>query len=356
MIEDRALTERVPSPSAVERGYLLRYRILAFTTATLLIILVFAGLPLQFAAHAPEVANLVGTLHGFLYLVYLFVAFQLTRRLRIPKWKMALVLLAGTVPFCAFIAERSLTKRFSALLDPERAVVVRRRADAGPGWRQRWLSRRALLLHGEVAIVAPGCAAAGWWQATRALAGNALSWVYSFEWPLFALLALIGWWYLIHEDPLAYAARKRRPLPGPAPHVQPERALTVERFTARLATALAVLVIVEFGLGVAALATIPSGRPSGFVPRIGSGLYVIHASLAVPLVIGGALLIGRVARSTRMARLSGWIGAVGVGVAGLGGLLCAPASLRLLGIGVMFIGAAVAGFGYFLPVFERLER
>jgi integral membrane protein len=86
---------------------------MAFTTATLLIILVFAGLPLQFAAGRPEVANVVGTIHGMLYIVYLFVAFQLTRRLGIPKWQMTLVLLAGTIPFCAFIAERKMTKRFS---------------------------------------------------------------------------------------------------------------------------------------------------------------------------------------------------------------------------------------------------
>ena len=79
------------------------------------------------------------------------------------------------------------------------------------GAHTRWFSRRALLLHLEVAFVAPGCAVAGWWQATRALAGNGLSWFYSVEWPVFALLAIAGWWYLIHEDPEVYKARKRRP-------------------------------------------------------------------------------------------------------------------------------------------------
>jgi len=46
---------------------------------------------------------------------------------------------------------------------------------------------------------------------TRALTGNGLSWVYSAEWPGFAILALLGWWHLIHEDPEAYRARKQRP-------------------------------------------------------------------------------------------------------------------------------------------------
>ena len=46
---------------------------------------------------------------------------------------------------------------------------------------------------------------------TRALTGNGLSWVYSAEWPGFALLAILAWWHLIHEDPEEYRARKQRP-------------------------------------------------------------------------------------------------------------------------------------------------
>jgi|GEM_PF-1852637 len=77
--------------------------------------------------------------------------------------------------------------------------------------RKRWFSRRAFLLHAEFAVLGVGCLAAGWWQATRALAGNGLSWFYSVEWPAFAVIAVIGWWHLIHEDPEAYRARKERP-------------------------------------------------------------------------------------------------------------------------------------------------
>jgi len=98
----------------IDHRLLVRYRVLAFATATLLIVLVFVGVPLQVAAHRPEVVNTVGTLHGFLYLVYLYVAFELTRQLRIPIWQMVLVLLAGTVPFCAFVAERKLTHLYEA--------------------------------------------------------------------------------------------------------------------------------------------------------------------------------------------------------------------------------------------------
>ncbi|MGA2520588.1 MAG: DUF3817 domain-containing protein, partial [Acidimicrobiales bacterium] len=62
-----------PRSAPIPPGVLVRYRVMAFTTATLLLVLVFVGVPLQFAAGRPQVAEVVGTLHGFLYLVYLGV-------------------------------------------------------------------------------------------------------------------------------------------------------------------------------------------------------------------------------------------------------------------------------------------
>jgi integral membrane protein len=103
---------------AVNHRVLIRYRVMAYTTAVLLIVLVFVAVPLQFAAGIPEVAKVVGTLHGYLYLIYLGVAFDLTRKLRVPIGWMLLVLLAGTVPFCAFVAERKLTKLYDRTTVP----------------------------------------------------------------------------------------------------------------------------------------------------------------------------------------------------------------------------------------------
>jgi integral membrane protein len=102
----------------VDRRVLVRYRVMAYTTAVLLIVLVFVAIPLQFAAGDPWVARVVGTLHGYLYLVYLVAAFDLTRKLRVPLGWMLLVLLAGTVPFCAFVAERKLTKLYDRSTGP----------------------------------------------------------------------------------------------------------------------------------------------------------------------------------------------------------------------------------------------
>jgi integral membrane protein len=116
----------VDTSLVVDRRVLVRYRVMAYTTAVLLIIVVFVAIPLQFAAGKPEAARVVGTIHGYLYLVYLGVALDLTRKLRVPIGWMLLVLLAGTVPFCAFVAERKLTKLYDRSVDraPELGTVV----------------------------------------------------------------------------------------------------------------------------------------------------------------------------------------------------------------------------------------
>ncbi|HLW46038.1 MAG TPA: DUF3817 domain-containing protein [Acidimicrobiales bacterium] len=345
--------------AAVSRGLLVRYRVMAFTTATLLIVLVFVGIPMQVAAHNPHVVNVVGTLHGFLYVVYLVTAFQLTRRLRVPKWQMVLVLLAGTVPFCAFVAERKMTRRFDAFAprSPAKEGAADARPQRSAALRQRWLSPRALLLHVEVLVVAPGCALAGWWQATRALAGNELSWVYSIEWPIFAGLAIFGWWHLVHEDPEAYRARRWRGrgetagVPEPSVSAVP---VDVDAVTGNWAAVLAAAVGAEFLVGILALVLVPYGRPSAWVPRHGAAIYGVHATLGLFVAFGAIAYLVRVRRLGRIARISSWAGAFSVALAGAGGLLTEPHSaVRFLGIAAMFVGSALAGSAYLVPIVLR---
>ncbi|MCL4433161.1 MAG: hypothetical protein M1399_00020 [Actinobacteria bacterium] len=62
-----------------------------------------------------------------------------------------------------------------------------------------WFNRRAIRLHLTLIVVFPGCLALGWWQLNVALSGNTLSWVYTFEWPGFAVYAVYMWWRLLHD-------------------------------------------------------------------------------------------------------------------------------------------------------------
>jgi hypothetical protein len=65
-------------------------------------------------------------------------------------------------------------------------------------------------LHLAVVLWFPGCLLAGWWQVTRALDGNGLSYLYSAEWPCFALVGIWVWWVQIHTDPETVGARAQR--------------------------------------------------------------------------------------------------------------------------------------------------
>jgi hypothetical protein len=73
---------------------------------------------------------------------------------------------------------------------------------------KRWFSKRAILYHFLVIIIVPGCLIAARWQIHRAAQGNTLSYAYSVEWPVFAIIAIVGWWQLIHEDYSFVLARK----------------------------------------------------------------------------------------------------------------------------------------------------
>jgi integral membrane protein len=89
----------------------LRYRVMAYITGTVLLVLVFVGIPLQVAGH-PVVANDVGVVHGILYIIYLVCAWILSRKLRLANKPTVLMLLAGTIPVMTFIVERWITRRY----------------------------------------------------------------------------------------------------------------------------------------------------------------------------------------------------------------------------------------------------
>ncbi|WP_106399230.1 hypothetical protein [Actinocorallia populi] len=40
----------------------------------------------------------------------------------------------------------------------------------------------------------------GWWQFERASSGNARSWGYTFEWPLFAIFVIVMWIKMIRDE------------------------------------------------------------------------------------------------------------------------------------------------------------
>jgi hypothetical protein len=93
-----------------------------------------------------------------------------------------------------------------------------------PRWRFL-ISPKWLAWHVIVAASIAGMLALGDWQLHRALAGNTLSWAYTFEWPIFAVFAVVFWAKTIRDEfrPPAAAgiADADVPLPSGAVHRPP---------------------------------------------------------------------------------------------------------------------------------------
>ena len=104
------------------RAAALRYRVMAYITGVLIIVVCFVGIPLQVAAHNTFIVNDIGTLHGFLYIIYIIFAYILAQKLKMKTGPTVVLLLAGTVPVMTFFVERWMQKTYIApALDAESA-------------------------------------------------------------------------------------------------------------------------------------------------------------------------------------------------------------------------------------------
>jgi len=135
----------------------------------------------------------------------------------------------------------------------------------------------------------------------------------------------------------------------------PTRASNSARETSmrRLASSLAVLATIEFVLGLVALVLVPLSRSNGLIPTKGETVYLAHAILGPPLLLGAVALVLRARGATRTLRMVAWIGLLGVCLAGVGGLLTVLHPLRLLGMALMFVGPMIAGFAFLIPALDR---
>ena len=119
------------------RAALLRYRVMAYVVGVLLIVLVLIGVPLanfdgtsmwgifgstpalwtegtQAHAVGEWITTVLGIAHGYLYMIFLLMAFLLSRRARWPMGFTLVTLVCGTVPVLSFWAERRATAKVRA--------------------------------------------------------------------------------------------------------------------------------------------------------------------------------------------------------------------------------------------------
>lgn len=104
-------------------GDLTRYRVMAWVTGVLLVLLVAVAMPLRYLGGDPTLVHVIGPVHGWMYVLYLLTAGILAYKLRWSPRRTVLVVLAGTVPLASFVAERSVAREVRPLLDRAPAAL-----------------------------------------------------------------------------------------------------------------------------------------------------------------------------------------------------------------------------------------
>lgn len=93
---------------------------MAITVGTGLAVLCFVGVPLQLAGDNKwpwtGVVQIVGPLHGFLYIIYLLACLDLAGRARFRTVQLLGMVGSGLVPGLAFYVERKVSQRVKAQL------------------------------------------------------------------------------------------------------------------------------------------------------------------------------------------------------------------------------------------------
>ena len=99
------------------RGATLRYRVMAWITGTLLLLLC-VELILKYVFHAngvdaagtpnPVIGAWIAYAHGWVYVVYLFTVFDLWSKMRWRVGRLATMAAAGVVPVMSFVLERKV--------------------------------------------------------------------------------------------------------------------------------------------------------------------------------------------------------------------------------------------------------
>lgn len=165
---------------------------------------------------------------------------------------------------------------------------------------------------------------------------------------LHLVIALVTYNLVVHLAPV-------RPGP-PGPVVDAGSARLADRTVRRLWSAMAGLIGLDLALGIVAIVTVPFRRPDALIPARGVWEYDAHGAIGIALGAGALALLVLSPLAGRMARVGAVIGALGIAVGLAGGGLATFQSTRLLAMGVMLVGAVLAGVGYLVPLLEALGK
>jgi integral membrane protein len=89
-------------------------RLVALLEGSSFITLLFVAMPLKYLAGLPLAVRIVGSLHGFLFLLFLVALFRAAAERRWPLQRSALAFASSLVPFATFAFDSSLRREIAA--------------------------------------------------------------------------------------------------------------------------------------------------------------------------------------------------------------------------------------------------
>ena len=98
-------------------GALTRFRVMAVFCGVNLLPLNFGYMPAKYLFDALESNKwliAIPIAHGYFYIVYILTALQLGVQRKMSFGYILFLLIAGTVPFASFIAERQMVRKYGA--------------------------------------------------------------------------------------------------------------------------------------------------------------------------------------------------------------------------------------------------
>jgi integral membrane protein len=106
----------------MKKSVLTRYRVMAYVTAVMLLVLCTCMIFKYGFGTGAGLTLAVAQVHGYLYIGYLVVAFDLCHKARWSFGRLLWVLVAGTIPTAAFFVERRIVREVGPQVEDARTA------------------------------------------------------------------------------------------------------------------------------------------------------------------------------------------------------------------------------------------
>ena len=99
-------------------GLVVAFRIVGLLEGLSFLVLLGVAMPLKYMADSPLAVEIVGALHGFLFVMYSILALLVTVACRLPWWRLVQALAASLIPAGTFWFDRKLSDLQKAISVP----------------------------------------------------------------------------------------------------------------------------------------------------------------------------------------------------------------------------------------------